>query len=260
MVTQSKNKKLDKLLSDWIPAAVYTSSYLKEKGYTPDLLNGYKESGWMRSIGTGAYTRFNDEPSWEGGLYALQQQLKLPVHVGGITALLLQGYGHFLPPKLNQCHLYSSRKLRLPKWFRTYNWDVDIILHISSLFGSTESGLTQINRNLIPIKVASPERAILEMLSHVDSEASFTNAWQVMEGLTTLRPQLMQTLLERCTSIKVVRLCLYMGEKSQLQWVRKIDKDKLNLGSGKRSIVKGGKLNQRYQITVPEDLENDTWT
>jgi len=51
-----------------------------------------------------------------------------------------------------------------------------------------------------------------------------------------------------------------MGEKSQLQWIGKIDKDKLNLGSGKRSIVKGGKLNQRYQITVPEDLENDTWT
>ena len=260
MQTKNKHKKLGKLLSDWIPATVHTSSYLREKGYTPDLLNGYKESGWIRSIGTGAYVRLNEEPTWEGGLYALQQQLDLPVHVGGMTALLLQGYGHFLPPKLNQCHLYSSRKLRLPKWFRTYDWNADIILHISTFFGSTESGLTQINRNLIPIQIATPERAILEMLSHVDSEASFTNTWLVMEGLTTLRPNLMQELLELCISIKVVRLCLYMGEKSQLQWAERIEKDQLNLGSGKRSIVKGGKLSHKYQITVPRNLEDGTWT
>jgi hypothetical protein len=33
-----------------------------------------------------------------------------------------------------------------------------------------------------------------------------------------------------------------------------LKKDDFDLGAGKRLLVKGGKLNQAYQITVPEDL------
>jgi len=258
MVLKDKNTKLDLLLSEWIPKTVYTSSYLKDLGYGADLLNGYKESGWIKSIGRGAYVRFREEPSWEGGVYPLQKHLNLPVHIGGITALLLLGHGHFIPSKLNQCHLYVSRKLILPKWFVSYDWDVEMILHISTFLGEKNIGLTQIRRELIPVTLSSPERAILEMLSQVDSESNFNHAWQIMEGLTTLRPDLMQELLEVCSSIKVVRLCLYMAEKNQLPWFGRLDKTKFNFGSGKRSIVKGGKLNKKYQITVPTNLEDDS--
>lgn len=97
------------------------------------------------------------------------------------------------------------------------------------------------------------------MLSHVNSESSFNHAWQIMEGLTTLRPEIMQTLLELCNLVKVTRLCLYMAEKNQLQWFKRLKIGAINLGSGKRSIVKGGTLNENYQITVPSKLEDDSW-
>jgi len=37
-------------------------------------------------------------------------------------------------------------------------------------------------------------------------------------------------------------------------WAKRIKKDDIDLGKGKRMLVKGGKLNSTYQITVPEDL------
>lgn len=256
MVEQRPNK-LTKLFSEWPRGAVYSSSWLKERGYGPDLLSGYKKRGWVTSLGRGAYVRFDEEPTWEGGIYALQQQLELPVHIGGFTALQLQGYGHFVSPRLTTCHLYASRKLKLPKWFRSYDWKLEMIFHISTMFEALDAGVKEMTRNQIPVKIASPEQAILEMLSHVNSEATFIHAWQIMEGLTTLRPKLMQELLEQCKSIKVTRLCLYMGEKNQLQWYQRLNSDKFNLGTGKRSIVKSGKLNDKFQITVPEKLEED---
>ncbi|TVQ05406.1 MAG: hypothetical protein EA359_03195 [Balneolaceae bacterium] len=258
-MTTKKNEKLNKLLSDWLPGTVYTSSWLREKGYGTDLLHGYKQSGWIRSFGRGAYARFNDEPEWEGGLYAIQKQLEMPVYVGGITALQLQGYAHYIAPQLSKCHLYTPQKIKLPKWFITHEWKVKIKLHISTLLGTSDLAKKQINHYQIPITIAAPERAILEMLSHVDSEASFIHAWQIMEGLTTLRPEIMQTLLELCNSIKVARLCLYMAEKNQLQWYEQLNKDAINVGSGKRSIVKDGTLNKNYQITVPDKFEDDSW-
>lgn len=254
-----KPNRLTKLLAKWPPGAVYTSSWLKERGYSPDLINGYKKSGWVTSLGRGAYVRFDEDPTWEGGVYALQDQLELPIHVGGLTALLLQGYGHYISPKLNKCHLYSSQKLKLPKWFRSYDWKMKMVFHISTMFDTANTGIKVTNRNNIPIRMAAPERAILEMLSHVDSEASFMHSWQIMEGLTTLRPALMQELMEQCKSIKVIRLCLYMGEKNQLQWYQRLDQKRFNLGSGKRSIVKSGKMNNKFQITVPRRLEEGPW-
>lgn len=258
MAPTKRNEKLNKLLSNWLPGAVYTSSWLRKKGYGTDLLNGYKQSGWIRSFGRGAYVRFNDEPEWEGGLYAIQKQLEMPVYVGGMTALQLQGYAHYIAPQLSKCHLYTPKKIKLPKWFTDHDWKVKIKLHISTLLGTSDLAKNQINPKQIPITIAAPERAILEMLSHVDSESSFTHAWQIMEGLTTLRPEIIQTLLELCNSVKVARLCLYMAEKNQFQWYERLNKEAINLGSGKRSIVKGGALNKNYQITVPDKLEDDS--
>jgi hypothetical protein len=258
-VPTKRNEKLNVLLSNWLPGTVYTSSWLRKKGYGTDLLNGYKQSGWIRSFGRGAYVRFNDEPAWEGGLYAIQKQLDMPVYVGGLTALQLQGYAHYIAPRLSKCHLFTPKKVKLPKWFRTNDWGVKIKLHISTLLVTTDLAKKQIKRNQIPITIADPERAILEMLSHVDSEASFNHAWQIMESLTMLRPEIMQTLLELCNSVKVTRLCLYMVEKNQFQWFKKLNTEAINLGSGKRSIVKGGTFNDDYQITVPDTLEENLW-
>lgn len=77
-----------------------------------------------------------------------------------------------------------------------------------------------------------------------------------MEGLNNLRPASVQKLLEACNSIKVKRLFLYMADKANHDWVRYLNLDNVDLGSGKRSIVADGVYVAKYQITVPKALES----
>ncbi len=79
-------------------------------------------------------------------------------------------------------------------------------------------------------------------------------AWLIMESLNALQPKEVQHLLEQCNSIKTKRLFLYFAEKAGHTWFKYLDTPKINLGSGKRSIVKNGVLNPKYQITLPENL------
>ena len=46
-----------------------------------------------------------------------------------------------------------------------------------------------------------------------------------------------------------------MAEKANHDWVRYLNLDSVDLGSGKRSIVADGVYVAKYQITVPKALE-----
>ncbi|HMQ05622.1 MAG TPA: type IV toxin-antitoxin system AbiEi family antitoxin domain-containing protein, partial [Pyrinomonadaceae bacterium] len=67
-----------------------------------------------------------------------------------------------------------------------------------------------------------------------------------------------QSLLEKSTSIKVNRLFLYLAEKAGHRWFNQLKPELVNLGSGKRSIVKRGIYVDKYQITVPKELGDGT--
>jgi len=45
-----------------------------------------------------------------------------------------------------------------------------------------------------------------------------------------------------------------MAETHELPWYEKLKVSEIDLGSGKRTIVKNGKLNNKFKITVPEEL------
>jgi Transcriptional regulator, AbiEi antitoxin, Type IV TA system len=104
------------------------------------------------------------------------------------------------------------------------------------------------------VQISTPERAILEVLYLVPHSQSIEEAWLLMEGLVSLRPRLIQSLLMACNSIKVRRLFLYLAEQQQHSWFQRLDIDSLDLGSGNRSISPGGRLDPRYLITVPNGL------
>ena len=76
-----------------------------------------------------------------------------------------------------------------------------------------------------------------------------------MEGLSNMRPQQLQKLLTRCRSIKVKRLFFFFADRHQHAWLKRIDRAAVDLGKGKRMLVKGGKLDRAYKITVPENLD-----
>ena len=76
----------------------------------------------------------------------------------------------------------------------------------------------------------------------------------LMQGLSNLSPRRLQKLLGDCRNIKVKRLFFYFADRHQHAWLKRLDKHAINLGEGKRMLIKGGKLDKTYLITVPEDL------
>jgi hypothetical protein len=114
-----------------------------------------------------------------------------------------------------------------------------------------DAGLTQKDLGSYAVTISTPERAIMEVMYSLPREASFEEVALLMEGLTTLRPRMLQVLLEQCRSVKVKRLFMYLAEDCNHAWVQKLDVSKVDFGKGKRMIVKGGRFNSKYNITVP---------
>ncbi|WP_322896350.1 MULTISPECIES: type IV toxin-antitoxin system AbiEi family antitoxin domain-containing protein [unclassified Yoonia] len=106
-----------------------------------------------------------------------------------------------------------------------------------------------------PMVISRPERAILELLDELPDNQSFQHAADLFTGLSNLSPRQLQEALESCDSVKVKRLFLWFAERSGHAWVKRLDLDAINTGSGKRVIAKGGRLDPKYQITVPENVD-----
>ncbi|MCP4110924.1 MAG: hypothetical protein GY749_36285 [Desulfobacteraceae bacterium] len=251
-----KDKKINRLITGWRRGAVYTTAYLTSEGYSRSLLNRYRKSRWIQPLGRGAYILHNDQASWAGALWAIQHQLKMKIYLGGKSALEQKGYSHYLSPRSKQLCLYSQDSKNLPSWMLAHNWGSEIIFAKTVLFANaSDKGLTDFEVKDFPIKISSPERAALEMLCHVPGQITFEEAMLIMENLTALRPEMVQALLEQCRFVKVKRLFMYMSDKCDHQWFRNIDSSVIYMGKGNRQIVKNGKLDKKYRITVPDEFQ-----
>lgn len=245
--------KINKLIRSWPKGTVCTSNYLRKQGYKDDLVWYYKKSHWIESIGRGAYKLFGDLVDWYGGVYAIQKQLQLNIHVAAKTALTLQGYGHYLSPTLPQCHLFGRRGDKLPVWFKTGHWDSQIVYTPTILFSENSADtFVDFSYRDFSIRLSAPERAAMEMCYLVPKRQGFDEAGKIMENLSMLRPEWIQILLEDCCFIKVKRLFMYFAEKADHGWLKKLDPSRVNFGSGERQIVKEGVLDRKYLITVPK--------
>jgi hypothetical protein len=88
-----------------------------------------------------------------------------------------------------------------------------------------------------------PERAILELCDERPDNALVHEVDAVLQGLTTLRPLLVTTLLQHCHSIKAKRLFLALAERHHHAWLRhvKLLVEILPVLAGeKRFALKGG--------------------
>lgn len=246
--------KINQLISNWPKGSVMLSPELTKKGYPPDLIKIYVQSGWLESIGYGVYKLSEDNVDWYGGINALQVQKKSNIHPGGKTALILKGYAHYLSNSINRVDLFGNKAGLLPKWFKDNDWGARINYIQTKMFDySNLNYYTSIPYKEFELLISSPELAAMEMLYLVPTAQSFDEALKITEGLTTLRPQLVQSLLEECNSVKVKRLFLFMAEKLDHAWFKELNLVKINLGSGKRVIAKEGVLDKKYNITVPKE-------
>ena len=239
--------KLKQVLQNIPHGAVVTSLWLENQGVSRSLRSAYKKNGWLKSFGNGAYFKLNDNIELDGSIYALQHQLDLSFHLGGVSALAKLGINHNIAFN-RKTFIYGYRPEKVPNWFKkNYSENIEIV---KSEFLPKELGLVDFDNKDFSIKISSQERAILEMLYLAPDKNSIKEIYQLMESMSVLKPKLLQELLENCSSIKVKRVFLYLADKLNYPWVKKLDISKIDLGSGKRTIEKGGKLDKKYNIVI----------
>ena len=249
--------KIQKLLAKWPTGGVRVVGALKKEGYSQDLLNRYRYSGWLNSVGEGALAKSGDEPTLIGALFALQHDLKLSVHVGGLTALELRGHAHYIRTGRRRMWLFGESK-RLPRWFTTYNWKLDVQYRSGRLFSnSTKDGLKNYDEGKISVLMSDETRAMFEFLSLVPQEHSIEEGKDLMSGLASVHPARVNSLLKACNSIKVKRLFLLLAEECGHSWMKRVEVEGLDLGTGPRNLTPGGKLHKKYKVTVPASILSD---
>jgi hypothetical protein len=252
MATQNEIK-LKILVKSIHPGTVVLASWLKELGISGDLQKHYVHSGWLQSVGRGAFKKPDDTIQWTGGVYAIQFQTHLEAHVGAITALSLQGFSHYFRLNKEALYLFSPYGEKLPKWFTDYKWESQVSHQQTSIF-PLKLGIIEMEVDKIKVKVSAPERAILECLYLTPKHIDIMECYHLMEGLVNLKPRLVQEQLEKCNSVKVKRLFLYMAEKAGHTWMNFVNTSEIDLGNGNRQINNGGVYILKYQITVPKEL------
>ncbi|MER8835954.1 type IV toxin-antitoxin system AbiEi family antitoxin [Mesorhizobium sp. M0904] len=266
------------LLRNLVPEGLpVTKRWLSEQN--PDFdrhaLDNLVKSRQLTLVASGVYIRPSTHLTWQGIVTALQTIFRTDLSVGGLTALELQGFAHYLPlSRQRAVHLYG--KDVLPAWLGSALPSVQFVRHnrLSSLGGSglvnreydtnertlVDSSIPGQRTGAWPFTMSSPERAYLEVLMDVPGAISFEHADQLLQGMTTLSPRRMEQLLRKCTSVKLRRLFYWMAERHSYAWLKKLPKpealDELGLGSGNRMLVRGGRLDPKYRITVPEEM----WT
>lgn len=226
-----KQSKLNTLQRTLKPGTPVSSADLAAVGISADLVVHYVRAGWLKRLARGVYLRPSEELALYPALIFLERSIK-GLHVGGKSALDWYGIRHYVSQK-PVLELYGWDTARLPPWFiishparyrrkHLFSEPADMPLHVTA-FEQKEGAP----------KTSTPERALLEMLDEVGTRQTFGEAEQLVESTYNLRARVLTELLQHCTRVKTVRLCLQLGERKQMPWAAKLDKEKLPQGSAR---------------------------
>ncbi len=259
MQKDSLHKPDSVLLTNYLPdGLVVNRKWLKIKGFERMAVDYFVRSGKLERVGHGVYRRPGPPLKWEHLVYSLQE-LGSPVHVGGSSALDLQGMGHYLQlGGLHTVELYGVNKL--PGWLNELELPVKLV-------AQGMGGIDKLTPDVLTkrpfghwdwlLRFATMELALFEVLGKIQDESGFSLADKYFESATTLRPILLNSLLQTCRQIKTKRLFLWFSDRHRHAWRNKLKTDNVDLGSGKRMIVKGGALDKTYAITVPRSMTGE---
>ncbi len=225
----TQRTKLNSLYRRLAPGTPVDSALLSTLGISADLAVHYVRAGWLTRLARGVYGKPNDPLALHPSLLLLQHKLK-GLHVGGKSALDWYGVRHYVSQRPN-LHLYGWAAAKLPAWFtgrfpaeyhrkRLFDEEPDALLHVGPFEKRGDAPL-----------VSAPERALLEVLSEVGVRQPLKEARELAESTYSMRADVLRELLQHCTSVKTVRLCLQLGKESSLPWAAKLDPTKLPTGS-----------------------------
>ncbi|MFV8984676.1 type IV toxin-antitoxin system AbiEi family antitoxin [Serratia fonticola] len=248
------SSKLNWLLQNTSPGSLVLQSWLTKNGISPSLANKYMHSNWLQKLRAGVYVRSGREPLWSDAVLCLQNQLGVPVHLAGLTSLTYQGRSHYLQLTCQAIWLCVDDKASLPKWFREFPNIEWFLLTNQKLKLHDEKYLTEVEIKGERLRASVLELAAYEIANAVPGAISFEHAAELFQGLVNLSPRKVEALLQSSRAVQTNRLYLFLADYYAHAWGKRIDKTNIELGAGKRQIVLGGKLDQKYQITVPENF------
>lgn len=236
-MTTTKRNKLKALYGRPTPGAPVTSADLARMGISADLAVHYVRSGWLERLSRGVFRRPGEALSLHPTLRVLERQVA-GLHVGGKSALEWYGIRHYLS-QTPLLHLYGWSAARLPAWFmerfpaeyhrkRLFREQPDIPLHVAPFEGHPDGA-----------QVSTPERALLELLSEVGVRQPLQEARELVESTYSLRADILRQLLQHCTHVKTVRLCLQLGRELAQPWAAKLDPAELPTGSDRPWVWQG---------------------
>lgn len=255
---------LKRLLDAVPPGFIVDSAWLTEQGIGRRSAYDYVERGWLERLARGLFRRpipgatQTEALDWKLCVLSLQHIMGYDAHVGGMTALALDGYAHYLPLGGNSVvHLFGQA---LPGWLATVPMNAQLVIKNTTLFSDALLGVSGDDGEVVPtpfawqLRSSTIERAILEAIDELPNYETFHNVDVVFESLTTLRPHLLTELLQDCTSVKVKRLFFVFADRHRHAWRKRIDPSGFYLGRGDRALVKGGALHPDYRIVVPSQF------
>ena len=243
-----------------------TKKWLAEQGLSVHALDNAVKTDTLLLLARGVYSQYSRSLSWESVVASIQRMEKeqaeqIPtVVVGGLSALTLSGLSHYLSLGQRQhIHLYSTGQL--PAWLSRLSLPIEFQGHSTKMLwpesvNKDKSFVKEYEweEGLPPVYFSCPEKAILEVLMDLPESVSFEHADELMQGLINLSPRKLDVLLTLCKSIKVKRLFFWLAKRYNYSWLSKLDPQSYDLGSGKRVVAKGGKLDAEYLITVPSHM------
>jgi len=150
------NNEKNKLLYQQLPSSVVVpASWLDKHGISMQLRYKYVQSGWLQTMGKGAYIINPKNFTWEGLVVGIQHFAKLDYHIGGLKALELQGFAHYLPIG-NESKITLYGKNYLPAWIKNLDVDIKVNLYKKPYFDSI--GLKELSSTVqvYDLKISSP--------------------------------------------------------------------------------------------------------
>lgn len=280
IVSEQKRTSLNRLLPQLGPGRLVDTAWLQGQGVSRSSIHAYVQNGWLERVAPRVYRRPSGATPatqrWDAAILSAQELRPSTFYVGGASALDLLGRSHYLRlgghPTI---YLYDPDRTA-PTWLMKLPLDAALVVRTRPLFADTLLGLEWRRLELgtgrlgapVPepvreepwdhfLRVAGEERAAIEMLDEVPATLGFDHADEIFQGLSNLRPRLVTQLLETCRSVRAKRLFLFYADRHDHAWIKHVDRGHIDLGKGKRQLAPGGRLDARYQITIPASLSSN---
>ncbi len=246
-----KKPKLEQILPEGL---VVNREWLYKQGYERYSIDYFLRSKRLQQIDRGLYRRPGPPLKWQHLIYSFQIMGK-KLHVGGKSALDIQGFAHYLKQNIKQEKITLYGEDKIPTRFSN-----KFIIYKEKCFKTIpKEALT-----VLPfghwdweLKISTVELALLEIIREIKNESDFIVVDRYFESVTVLNPNRINKLLKICSHIKTKRLFMWFAKRHHHPWFNNLKIDKINLGKGKREIIKGGILDKTYQITIPREMAKD---